>query len=505
MNEEKIDSTVPNGWAIEELGDVLIVQGGSQPPKSEFKYEPSDGYIRLLQIRDFGDKPVPTFVPVDRVTKFCKKEDVLIARYGASLGRIVTGMEGAYNVALAKVITSPELFNNRYLFYLLQTSIFQTSLRMISRSAQNGFAKHEIARVKLPIPPFKEQLRIVEKIEELFSELDAGISSLKKAQAQLKTYRQALLKHAFEGKLTADWRAANADKLEPADVLLERIKAEREARQAEAMLSWQTEVDVWETAGKPGKKPRKPRPMKVLPPLTEEETAGSPELPAGWAYLKLGEIIDDPNYGTSKKCTYENEGVGVLRIPNIALGKIDPEDLKYANFDDEEISKYALQTGDILIIRSNGSISIVGKSALVEPRHEHFLYAGYLIRLRPISKIVRASFIQQLLSSHALRNQIERKAKSTSGVNNINSGEIQSLIIPITTLDEQTEIKEILSSKLSVLDAIEQTINENLKKSEALRQSILKQAFSGQLVSQNPNDEPASVLLERIKAEKVAA
>ena len=111
---------LPEGWAWTCFGDVFDIQGGSQPPKKLFIYEPSEGYVRLLQIRDFGDRPVPTYVPTSRVTKFCKKEDVLIARYGASLGRVLTGMEGAYNVALVRVIFDHSLIFSKYIFYLLR-------------------------------------------------------------------------------------------------------------------------------------------------------------------------------------------------------------------------------------------------------------------------------------------------------------------------------------------------------------------------------------------------
>ena len=199
MSEEK---KIPKHWHFKPLGDVLDIQGGSQPAKSNFIYEPKDGYIQLLQIRDFGEKGHPTFVPKKLVTKFCKKDDILIARYGASLGRIVTGHEGAYNVALAKVIDDKGVFEKRFIFYLLKTQIFQTPLAMLSRSAQNGFSKGEIAGIELPIPPLPEQQAIVAKIEELLSDLKNGKQQLQTAQQQLKVYRQSLLKWAFEGKLT---------------------------------------------------------------------------------------------------------------------------------------------------------------------------------------------------------------------------------------------------------------------------------------------------------------
>ncbi len=195
-------NTLPEGWEVKKLGEVLDIKGGSQPPKSNFLYEPKEGFVQLLQIRDFGEKGVPTFVPVKSVSKFCKKDDILIARYGASLGRIVTGLEGAYNVALAKVIDEKEVFEKRFIFYLLKTPIFQGPLKLLSRSAQNGFSKGEIAHIELPIPSLSEQQEIVAKIEELLSELDQGKQQLETARLQLKVYRQAVLKWAFEGKLT---------------------------------------------------------------------------------------------------------------------------------------------------------------------------------------------------------------------------------------------------------------------------------------------------------------
>lgn len=225
-------------------------------------------------------------------------------------------------------------------------------------------------------------------------------------------------------------------------------------------------------------------------------------LPQGWAYVRLGEVIDEPSYGTSKRCDYEIAGIGVLRIPNVAQGTINPADLKFAHFDNDEIETYRLRAGDILTIRSNGSVSLVGKCALISEAEERYLYAGYLIRLRPNRGMVKPRYLITALSSHFLRSQIEAKAKSTSGVNNINSGELQNLIVPMCGIVEQEKLMERLTGILSSIDATETEISEQIERSRALRQAILKRAFLGQLVAQDPHDEPASVLLQRVKAEK---
>ena len=157
------------------------------------------------------------------------------------------------------------------------------------------------------------------------------------------------------------------------------------------------------------------------------------------------------------------------------------------------------------MIRSNGSISIVGKCAIISKAEEQYLYAGYLIRLRTNLVALLPDYLAALLASHLLRTQIEYKAKSTSGVNNINSSELQSLIVPLCSLSEQEVVVERVSASLSAIDAIETEIDNQLLKAEVLRQSVLKKASVGQLVAQDPNDEAASVLLDRIKADKEQA
>ena len=201
-----------------------------------------------------------------------------------------------------------------------------------------------------------------------------------------------------------------------------------------------------------------------------------------WEMVKLGEVIEKPTYGTSKKCDYDIEGTGVLRIPNIGNGYIIDDDLKFAVFSDEEKEKYSLKEGDLLTIRSNGSVDLVGKCALVSSKEENYLFAGYLIRLRPMSSKVDSKYLIFTMESHYLRIQIEDKAKSTSGVNNINSVEIQNLVISLPPLPEQQRIVAEIERRLSQASTSSAYIENALQEAEALRQSILKKAFSGELV-----------------------
>ena len=163
-------------------------------------------------------------------------------------------------------------------------------------------------------------------------------------------------------------------------------------------------------------------------------------------------------------------------------GCINHDDIKYASFNDRELDGLKLESGDILIIRSNGSVSLVGRAAMVQENDTSGTFAGYLMRLRIVDKtVMNPQFLLWFLKSHEARIYIENKAKSTSGVHNINSKEISDLCIPIFTYHEQCRIIEEIESRISICDSIEKTVNESLQQAEAMRQSILKKAFEGRL------------------------
>ncbi|MEE6031988.1 restriction endonuclease subunit S [Avibacterium paragallinarum] len=472
---------VPKGWEIKKFGDVIDIQGGSQPPKSEFIYEPKENYIQLLQIRDFGENGVPTFVPKNRVTKFCNEDDVLIARYGASLGRIVTGLAGAYNVALAKTIFDENILLKRFVYYLLQTQIFQVPLTMISRSAQNGFAKHEIAHIEIPIPPLATQQAIVNKIESLFADIDAGIGHLKTAEQQLKQYRQALLKNAFNGELTKQWRTEHAENLPSAAELLEHIQTAREQHHTQQLADWQSAVKNWEENGKLGKKPSKPSPLKKLEPINELKEIELTELADGWFWERLGLVTLGVEYGTSAKSQSVGK-VPVLRMGNLQNGKIDWTDLVYSN-NDEEIKQYLLKKGDVLFNRTN-SPELVGKTSIIET-DEKAIFAGYLIRINHLTDIVDGRYLTYFLNSIIAKNY--GNFVKTDGVNqsNINGQKLIHYPFVFCSLAEQTQIVSILESKLTACDQLANEITAQLKQAELLKQAVLKAAFSGKLLEQS--------------------
>ncbi|HAK2053821.1 TPA: 4'-phosphopantetheinyl transferase [Salmonella enterica] len=227
----------------------------------------------------------------------------------------------------------------------------------------------------------------------------------------------------------------------------------------------------------------------------------------------LGNIAKDIKYGTSKKCSETQGSTAVLRIPNIGPGYIINSNLKYADFDQKELATLTLKEGDLLLIRSNGSVDLVGKVAVISENDIEYLYAGYLIRVRPNKERSVPKYISYCLQSPQLRQIIENIARSTSGVNNINSKELASLEIPLPPLSEQHEIVRRVEQLFAWADTIEKQVNSALTCVNSLTQSILAKAFRGELTAQwraeNPSlisgENSAAALLEKIKAERAAS
>lgn len=353
--------------------------------------------------------------------------------------------------------------------------------------------------IGIPIPPLAEQERIIFKLEELFSELDKGVENLRTAQQQLKVYRQALLKHAFEGKLTAGWRAQNPDKLESAEVLLSRIQQEREVRYRQQLAEWQAAQQAWEASGKTGSKPAKPKVPKVLPALTAEELSELPELPASWQWVRIGEVFG-VYVGATPSRSNQNYWGGV--IPWVSSGEVafcriksTKERITEAGYINTSTEIHPSGTVMLAMI---GEGKTRGQAAILDVAAAHNQNTA---AIRVSESGCAPEFLYFYL---CLQYEITRKLGSGNNQKALNKERVSDIRIPFFSLAEQQALVQLVDEKLSVIDQLEHTITTSLQQAEALRQSILKKAFSGQLVPQHPDDEPASVLLERIRVECAA-
>ncbi|MCK2125675.1 restriction endonuclease subunit S [Thauera aromatica] len=351
--------------------------------------------------------------------------------------------------------------------------------------------------IGIPIPPLAEQERIIFKLEELFSELDQGVENLRTAQQQLKVYRQALLKHAFEGKLTAEWRAQNPDKLECAEALLARIQQERKARQQQ-LTEWQEARQAWEANGKSGSKPAKPKAPKVLPPLTTKELAELPGLPAGWAWMKIHQLCEVVRGGSPRPAgdpKFYDGNIPFLKVADLTKGS-SPYLTSYTyTIKEAGLNKTRQIKPNTLLLTNSGATLGVPKICLISATMNDGVAAFLGL---PQDQLLYHYYFWQS-QTERLRNIDQGAAQP-----NLNTDLIKETPIPVCSPVEQATLTQTIEAALSGADQLEQTITTSLQQAEALRQSILKKAFSGQLVPQHPGDEPASVLLARIRAERAA-
>jgi type I restriction enzyme, S subunit len=219
----------------------------------------------------------------------------------------------------------------------------------------------------------------------------------------------------------------------------------------------------------------------------------------------LGDLLETGRYGTSTKCGYNGEGLPVLRIPNIQSGKIDLRDLKQAINPSINLEGSIIEEGDVLIIRTNGSRSLIGRAAVVPIQNEPLSFASYLIQLKLNRALLYPQYLVAALAAPHVRRQVEFLAATTAGQYNISLSKLRSLKISLPPLEDQVALLTAADGRLSAIAAMESDLVRICIRHECLRSSILAAAFVGRLVSQDPADEPASRLLERIAAERASS
>ncbi|ADJ28672.1 restriction endonuclease subunit S [Nitrosococcus watsonii] len=515
------NNSLPHSWNSASLSDLIVFaiggDWGKEPSFGDLEYV-DVRCIRASELHNWDQEKGRTAAPrrIKKSSLASRKlmdGDILVEISGGGpeqpVGRTVLIEKSVLlqNPEIPKICTNffrlirpayeiSSAYLNNYLRY------FYKSGKVVRYQAGSNNLRNlkfnDYLRISVPLPPLNEQQRIVAKIEELFSELDKGIESLKTAREQLKVYRQAVLKHAFEGKLTARWREENQDKLESPEQLLARIQQEREARYQQQLEEWKAAVKAWEATGKEGKKPGKPK----KPLAIKINSFTTPKnFPNGWISIQLRELFESAQNGLAKREGISGKPIPVIRLADVKNQEIDGSNLRSIKLDDIEIQKYELSRNDLLCIRVNGSPNLVGRMILF--KHDNVMaYCDHFIRFRFSQGVVLPSYIQMLFDTQIVRRYIELNKVSSAGQNTVSQTTISALAIPYCSLMEQKIIVSRLEEQLTAISAVKAEIERNLQRLESLRQSILKKAFSGQLVPQDPKDEPASKLLERIRAEK---
>ena len=431
ISDDKMPFDIPLSWKWIRHNELFEIIGGSQPPKSKFEDDPREGYVRLYQIRDYGEKPVPVFVPRNLVSKFTKKGDILLARYGASVGKVFWAEEGAYNVAMAK---SMPLFEEgpvlpAFVYYYYLAPLYQTLVRNNSRSAQAGFNKEDLNGLLFPLPPLAEQKRIVAKIEELLPYVDryaVAYEKLEQFNAKFpEDMKKSILQYAIQGKLVEQRPEEGTG-----EDLYHQIQTEKQRLIKEGKIKKE----------------------KPLAEIAEDEIPF--DIPESWKRVRLLDVVEEkPANGFSPKGVDYQTAVKNLTLTATTSGYFKADAFKYVDIQLEPDSKYWLKKDDLLIQRSN-SRELVGTSCIYTGDDDAFIYPDLMMKLRVMNG-VDVKYVDYVLKSPLTRNYFSKNASGTSeSMPKINQGIVSATLIPLPPLAEQKRIVAKLEEILPLCERL---------------------------------------------------
>jgi type I restriction enzyme, S subunit len=483
--------TKHESWQWVRLSEVASILNGAPFDSSMFN---TTGGMPLVRIRDVMAGVTSTY--------YSGEYD---ATYLLGRGDLLVGMDGDFNTGywgdqiavlnqrVCKLTPNSEFYDRALLGYVLPGYLAVINANTPSITVKHLSSK-TVGEIDLPLPPRVEQTRIVEKLEELLSDLDAGVAELRASQHKLAQYRQSLLKAAVEGALTADWRAARASSDEPQETgadLLQRILTERRAR--------------WETRqlakfAEQGKTPPKDWKAKYPKPIAPD-TTNLPALPDSWTWASLGQLLESLTSGSRDWAPYYDRGTCTFVMaqnvrpwrPDFSFRQlVDPPE------GNRDRARSLVETDDLLL-------TIVGANTgqacrVAEQLEDHFVCQSVaLIRLTDSSL---SEFVNAVLNSPEHGQKQFREMNYGAGRPHLSFEQIESVLVPLPPASEQQEILHQFDLALMATNDAETQLLNASRCAAAQRKNILKAAFAGQLVPQDPNDEPASVLLERIRAER---
>ena len=478
---------LPAGWCPAKLDDVFTLHRGVTYRKPDARVSAEDGYLPLLrannidQVVNFDDL---VFVPEGLVSDDQRLQpfDIIIAMSSGSkrlvgkAAQIKKPCDATFG-AFCAVARPSETMEPAFVGWFMQTREYRQSVSDDSKGSNiNNLKRDHVLGVPFRVPPLPEQQRIVEKIETLFAELDKGEEALREVQKLLARYRQSVLKAAVTGTLTADWRAANGPHKETGKDLLARILEERRA--------------TWQGRGN-------------YPEPVEPKIDGLPALPTGWSWASVDQVSNEMLIGLVRAASLQNtagDGAPYIKMDRIDMyGHLGIDTDVFVDVSNDELERFALVEGDVLFNTRN-SLELVGKVGIVRKKpSKPTVYNNNLMRLRFVASVMPA-FLNLQMASPIFRKKLELVKRATTSVAAVYGKDLKALPIAVPPIDEQQEIIDRTDLALAKIRHALNLCDVEMKRSAALRQSILKDAFAGKLVPQDPSDEPAEKLLERIRA-----
>jgi type I restriction enzyme, S subunit len=465
----------PTGWAKTTLGELAPLSYG----KALAKAGRCEGSSPV-----FGSSGI-----VGHHTQALTNGPAIIVGRKGNVGQVYLSQQPCWPIDTVYFHEVLPHLDGRFLLYLLER---QALARLDKSTAVPGLSRDDYDRVETAIPPAGEQIRISEALDSHLSRLGAAVANLERAQAKLKAYRASVLKAAVTGRLVPTEaelaRAENRD-YEPGHLLLERIIAHRRR--------WEEGEVATKTARKlPTDECWK---SKYVAPVTTN-ISGRHQLPEGWCWTTVGQMASVTG-GLTKNASRDalTKTLPYLRVANVYANSLILDEIKEIGVGDAELPRLLLKRGDLLVVEGNGSPDQIGRVALWDGSISPVVHQNHLIKARFAIPPTERWVLTWLLSPGG-RAAIQNVATSTSGLHTLSISKVESLPVPLPPQEEQKRILSSVDQVSSISEANSGTLAINKQRCKRLRQVVLRWAFEGKLVDQNPNDEPASILLERVRA-----
>ena len=452
-------SAVLDKWRIAKISDFAKTTSGGTPSRTnpEF-YTGNIPWIKSGDLNDGNVSEATEFITEEALksssAKLFPAGTLMIALYGATIGKLgILTIDAATNQAVCGIFV-PEGVETKYLFYFL----LQHRRELIKQGAggaQPNISQGIVRDIEVPIPPLPEQRRIVARIEELFSRLDAGVAALRHAKAQLQRYRQSVLAAAVTvtGQLTQEWREQHPD-TESAEELLKRILVRRR--------------EQWKGRG------------KYTEPV-DHDTTDLKEVPKSWTWSSFEGVITELRNGISKKPD-ATEGLRILRISAVRPLAVDLDDSRFLSDSLSKFATYKLEPNDLLFTRYNGTRAFVGVCGLIPKLTEPFVYPDKIIRARLVDqRALLPSFVEIAMNAGESRRFLEERIRTTAGQSGISGSDIKVTPLPIPPLTEQHQIVAEVEARTTAIDHLDAELDRQITRSNRLRQSTLASAFAGRL------------------------
>ncbi|NQT56514.1 MAG: restriction endonuclease subunit S [Desulfobacteraceae bacterium] len=457
---------LPKSWKSLPLGDVCKTLKGKKP-KNSGKIS-KDRTIPYINIKAF-ETGIPAEYAAPGDYPECSKTDVLIVWDGARSGLTGRGVSGYIGSTLSKIWS--DIIDSGYLYYFLQSQY-----DYINTNTKGVGIPHVdpniLYSINFPVAPENEQNLIVAEIEKQFSRLDEAVDNLKRVKANLKRYKASVLKAAVEGKLTEEWREANPD-VESADKLLERILVERRKKWEE------TELAKMKARGK---EPKDDKWKKKYKGPEKPKVENLPDIPATWLWARLDSVTEIKGGITkdSKRKIKNAKELPYLRVANVQRGYLDLDKIKYIKVPEDKLPELLLKNGDILF-NEGGDRDKLGRGWVWEGQIQECTYQNHVFRARLFLNEVAGKFFSWYGNTFG-QQYFMAKGKQTTNLASINKTMLSAFPIPLPPVDEQVILINKIEERLSMINAVEKEVDINLMRADRLRQSILKKAFSGELI-----------------------